>query len=457
MKETTIIQIAEAVSGKLTQGGAGSTVTGVSTDSRATGKGDVFFALKGDKYDAHDFIPEAVKNGAGTVVVSRECGLPHDAGLNIITVDDTTKALQGLAKWYVSELGVRKVGITGSTGKTTTKDMLAQICMEKYNTGKTAGNLNNHIGLPLTLLSFDESTQVGVFEMGVEVIREMHMLADIARPHIALITNIGVSHIASFGSRENILKGKMEITDFFSEEDLLIVNEENDLLTRENVSGAYRVLTVGSSGRSDYILGAVDDFGEDGIEFSLERGKMSGRFKLGVPGRHNAINASLAIAAAMEIGVSMEEAGRGLAKVSLMENRLRLKGKDGIKVIDDTYNASPDSMRAAIDLLQATRGMRKIAVLGDMLELGDDSKKYHRQIGGYAAQKGVDLLLLTGEMSAYAAEEAAVTMGELRVIYHRNPKKLEDQIKAIARPGDVILVKGSRGMAMEQIVRKILG
>ena len=456
MKETAIGRIAEAMSGKLISGCAHTTITGVSTDSRKIGGNDVFFALIGEKYNAHDFLFEAVDNGAKGIVVSEEENLPQVPGLNIIKVSDTAKALQDLAKWYISGLSMKKVGITGSNGKTTTKDMLYQICAEKYKTGKTAGNFNNHIGLPLSLLSFDADVEVGILEMGTERIGEIHLLAEIAKPDIAIITNIGVSHIASFGNRENILKGKMEITDFFNKQNALIVNEENDLLSKENVSGEYRLITVGSSGKSNYILSGIEDLGENGIEFSLEYKEACKRFKLGNPGRHNAVNASLAIAAAMDIGITMEEAERGLNKVSLMGNRLSIKGKDGIKVIDDTYNASPDSMRSAIDLLQATKGMRKIAIIGDMLELGQDSKFYHEQIGGYAAQKNVDLLMFTGEMSLYAAEKAIEEIGENRVIYQKNPRKLEEQVKLIVRPGDVILVKGSRGMAMENIVKLIM-
>jgi len=455
MKKTTIGQIENAVSGRLTAGDRQDVVSGVSTDSRAIGKGDVFFPLTGARYNAHDFIHEAVDNGAKCVIVSEDRDIPQKPDLNIIKVGDTTKALQDLAKWHASESGIKKIGITGSTGKTTTKDMLYHICAEKYKTGKTAGNFNNEIGLPLTLLSFDEDVEVGVIEMGVEVIGEMHMLADIARPDIAIMTNIGLAHIASFGSRENILKGKLEITDFFNESSLLVVNGDNDLLTKGNVSGGYRLALIGSGGENDFILGNIDDLGEDGVEFTLTYKGESGKYKLTVPGRHNAYNASLAIAAAMDLGISKEEAARGLLKVSLTGNRLRVEEKNGIKIIDDTYNAGPDSMRAAIDFLSKAKGERKIAVIGDMLELGESSIYHHERIGEYAAGKNFDLLMFTGVQTEYAARKAAEIVGNENVIYHKDRQALEEVIMTYLRRGDVVLVKGSRGMAMEHIVQRI--
>jgi len=456
MRRTAIGQIERAMAGKLLCGSADDTVTGVSTDSRKAGPDEIFFALIGENHDAHDFIPDAIENGVKNIVVSREDTGAYGAGINVIKVADTTKGLQDLAKWYAAELGIKKIGITGSTGKTTTKDILYHIFSEKYKTGKTAGNLNTHVGVPLTILSFDESIEVGIIEMGAETVGEIHVLVDIARPDISIITNIGISHIETFGGRDNIFKGKMQITDFLGEKDLFIVNEESDYLSRENVSGNYRLATVGFSGKSDYILSGITEFGEDGIEFVLEYKEKSKRFKLNIPGRHNAVNASLAIAAAIDMGISMEEAARGLLKVELTEKRLNMKGKDGLKVIDDTYNASPDSMRAAIDVLISTKGMRKVAVLADMLGLGDDRVQYHEQVGEYAAQKNIDLLIATGELSKHLYEKAREVMGDDKTMYYSTRGKLESDIKNIVTPGDVILVKGSRAMAMENIVKKIL-
>jgi len=456
MKKTKIGQIEKAVSGKLLFGDAESIVTGVSIDSRKINEGDIFFALIGENHDAHNFLSDAVSNGVKNVVVSRGDTKTLGEGINVILVEDTTKALQEFAKWYAEEIKIKKIGITGSTGKTTTKDILYHIFSEKYKTGKTAGNFNNHIGLPLTLLSFDEDIEVGILEMGVEFVGEMDMLANIARPDISILTNIGLAHVETFGGRENIFKGKMEIVNYLSKDGLLIVNEESDFLSRENVLGNYRVNTIGLSGKSDYILSDITELDDGSVEFVLEYKEKSKRFKINIPGRHNAFNASLAIAAAMDMGITMDEAAEGLKKIELTEKRLSIKGKDGLKVIDDTYNASPDSMRAAIGVLLATKGMRKVAIFGDMFGLGDDSEMYHEQIGEFVSQSNIDLLITAGELSKHMHDKAVSVMGEEKAIHYDNRKKLESEIKKIITLGDVVLVKGSRAMAMENIVKKIL-
>jgi UDP-N-acetylmuramoyl-tripeptide--D-alanyl-D-alanine ligase len=311
--------------------------------------------------------------------------------------------------------------------------------------------------LPLSIFAFDDDIEAAVLEMGAETLGEIHRLADIARPDIAIITNIGLSHIETFGSRENILKGKMEIVDYFGNNNLIVLNGENDLLSKVKPTGDYRIETIGGGEGCSFLLSGVDESHEGGIEFSLTRGKESNRFKLNVMGRHNAINASLAIAAALEIGVSMEEAERGLINAEITGERLAVKVKDRIKVIDDTYNASPDSMRAALDVLFNIKGNRKIAVLGDMLGLGNGSRHYHEEIGEYAARKNIDMLITAGSMAAHISDKAKEFMKSGgSVIHYDDRRSLEAVIGNIIAEGDVILVKGSRATAMENIVEKIL-
>jgi UDP-N-acetylmuramoyl-tripeptide--D-alanyl-D-alanine ligase len=457
MKTTPIKQIIKVMSATLLFGDGSGEVTGVSRDSREEiGAGDIFFAIVREK-DGHDFIPDAISKGVRNFVVSRDYKESFGDGINVIKVDDTTHALQELAKWYMRELGIPKIGVAGSVGKTTTKDILYHIFSEKYNTKKTKGSENNEIGVPITILSFDEHTEVGIIETGIEYVGEMYRLVDIARPDIAIITNIGISHLATFGSRENIFKGEFQITEFFGEDNLLIVNEESDFLSAENVSGNYRLKTVGKSGRSNYIVSDIKDFGENGVEFTLEVDKKSYNLKLNIPGRHNAENAALAIAAAADMGITIEEAARGLLKIELSENRLNITGKHGIKVINDTYNASVDSMKAGVDVLVATKGIRKVAIFGDMFDLGDDSAEFHKQVGEYVASQKIDLVIVTGEMSKHIYEKAKELLGDEKTIYYDSREKLEAEIKKIIMCGDVVLVKGSRGMAMENVVKKILG
>lgn len=459
MKKLKIKEICSAVNGQLILGEEENYIERVSTDSRTTLKGDLFFPIIGESHDAHKFIPMAIEGGCRSFIVSDRKEIMNHLltnQLDVILVEDTTKALQKLASYYLSTFRIKKIGVTGSTGKTTTKDMLYYICSEKYKTARNVGNFNNHIGLPLTVLGFEEGIEVGILEMGMSEFDEINLLADIVRPDIGIITNIGTSHIENLGDREGILKAKLEITNFFNEANVLVINEINDLLTKENTKGVYKSLSIGNNGKSDFILSSITDRGEEGIGFTIEHKLETQRFELTIPGRHNAINGALAVAAAMELGISMEEAARGLAKIELTDKRLNIKGKNGIKVIDDTYNASPESMKAGIDVLMATKGIRKIAILADMLELGEESPKYHSEVGDYVAKKKVDLLIAVGDEAKYIAEASKTILGDEKVYYYSDKEKLMSKISTILQLGDIILVKGSRGMEMDQVVKKIM-
>jgi UDP-N-acetylmuramoyl-tripeptide--D-alanyl-D-alanine ligase len=470
MKKLTIEQITKAVKGDLLLGDTKDEIVGVSTDSRKVEENEAFFPLIGEQHDAHDFIPQVLERGCRTVILSRKeiadrIGREyHDRNgameaaktLNLILVADTTKALQDLAAYYISLFSIKKIGVTGSTGKTSTKEMLYWIFSERYKTVRNLGNLNNHIGLPLTVLSLPEDTEVGIFEMGMSELGEIDLLANIVRPDIGIITNIGISHIENLGSRENILKAKLEITNYFTSGNLLIVNEDSDYLSKEDVKGNYQIITTGETGRSNFIISNISDYGEEGIEFTIEHRETLQIFRLNVPGRHNAYNGALAVAAAVSCGITMEEAARGLQKLEITDKRLNIKGKNGMKIIDDTYNASPDSMRAAIDVLTATKGFRKIAILADMFELGENSDAFHSEVGTYAAVNSVDLLIAVGTQAKHIADAAKEILGENKVHYYSTKELLINDIGSMISSGDVILLKGSRGMAMDQVVKKIM-
>ncbi len=459
MKRLTIEQVTKAVKGELLLGDPKDEMIGVSTDSRKVLEGEVFFPLIGELHDAHDFIPQALERGCRTVILSKnpdEKLMDQGSSLNLILVDDTTKALQDLAAYYLSLFSIRKIGVTGSTGKTSTKEMLYWIFSEKYRTARNLGNLNNHIGLPLTVLSLPENTEAAIFEMGMSELGEINLLAELVRPDIGIITNIGMSHIENLGSRENILKAKLEITNFFTPEGILIVNEDQDFLSRKDVQGNYQVITTGETGRSNFILSGIVDFGEEGIEFTIEHKQEMQTFRLNVPGRHNAYNGALAVAAAVSCGITMTEAAKGLLKLEITEKRLNIKGKNGMKIIDDTYNASPDSMKAAIDVLSATKGFRKIAILADMFELGENSEALHGEVGRYAGESCVDILIAVGLQAKQIAEGAKEILGENKVHYYETKELLMSDIGSMISSGDVILLKGSRGMAMDQVVKRIM-
>lgn len=461
MIRLNIEQIAEAVKGKLIYGKGSEEIQGISIDSRQVSPGDLFFCLIGENHDSHTFIDQVLARGCRGLIVSRPVDLSafgkETEAVDVILVEDTEKALQELSRYYLSLCKVKKVAVTGSTGKTTTKEMLYWILSEKYKTARTLGNFNNHIGLPLTAFTLDETTEAAVFEMGMSEFGEIDLLADLVRPDVALITNIGTSHMESLGSRENILKAKMEITNYFDPSQCLVVNEDLDFLSRENMEGNYRLVTVGATGRSQFILSGIEDRGAEGISFSLEhQGKMK-QFRLSIPGRHNAYNGALAVAAASCLGISLEQAANGLAKMEeITDKRLSIKGKNGIRVIDDTYNASPDSMKAALDVLVSSRGVRKIAILGDMFELGDQERGFHEEVGRYAGKCRLDLLIAVGERAKAIAAGGEVLLGKENTLHYTTKELLIKDIGSIISSGDVVLIKGSRGMEMDQIVKKIM-
>lgn len=458
MKKLTMKQIEEGTGGNLVSGSNSAAVLRVCTDSREAREGDLFFPLIGENHDAHRFIPDVLENGCRNLVVSDDsiCSQTEKYGeINVILVSDTTTALQDLAAYYLKGLNLKKIAVTGSTGKTSTRDLTWYVCSEKYKCQKNVGNLNNHIGVPLTILSFEEETEVAILEMGMDKFGEIDFLTQLSRPDIGIITNIGMAHIENLGSQEGIFKAKMELTNYFDKNHTLIVHQDDEFLTKERVRGVYKLVTTGLDGKSDFIISHIDDFGADGIQFTLEHQGATQRFRLPVPGRHNAFNAALAVAAGAQLGVSMEDAARGLANVQLTDKRLTVRGKGGIKVIDDTYNASPDSMKSAVDVLMNTRGLRSVAILGDMFELGETSGEQHELVGRYAANAGVELLIAVGK-DAQRIARGAKAGGCKNAVYFKNKKELSAELKTMIQKGDVVLVKGSRGMEMEKIVKKIM-
>lgn len=463
MREFTIKEVLDAACGQLLIGSGKERVRKVCTDSRKAEEGDLFFALIGENNDAHDYLRQVFERGCRAAVISdanklaKEGLAAADARSAVILVSDTTKALQDLAAYYLESLPLKhRIAVTGSVGKTSTRDMMYYIASTKYKTGRNLKNFNNGIGLPLSILEFDEDTQAAVLEMGMDNFGQIEKLARIVHPDIALITNIGISHIENLGSREGILRAKMEVTTCFDENSTLVVNSDCDMLSRENVSGKHTLVTVGSAPENEYIVSNVRDLGDRGIEYSLTHDGKKYDIKLAVPGAHNALNASLAIAAAERMGIEIPEAIEGLADAKLTEKRLNIKENNGIKVIDDTYNACPASVMSAIDTLMHTRGQRKIAIIGDMYELGAEAESAHEAVGRYAQEKPLDLLIAVGKLAKGYAKGAREKLPEDRVLYFEEKSELLAKIGDLLAAGDVVLVKASRGMMMEEIVNEIL-
>ncbi len=460
MKKLTLRKVSEMSGGSILRGNESDYVTGVSTDTRTIEAGDLFVALTGENTDGHKYLGKAVERGCRAAVVSKN--MPEYEkyeGVTLILVEDTLKALQKLAKAYIAGFDdLIKIGITGSTGKTGTKEILYGALCGKYETAKNTGNLNNHIGMPLTALKVEEKHKAAIFEMGMGNFGEVALLADIARPKIGIITNIGVSHISELGSRENILKAKLEITDYFDESSVLVINADNDLLAAEDWNKKnYRVVKVGRNSESDYVIKEIVNRNEKGIILKLEISGKIYEFNIPVPGVHNGYNGALAVAAAVEAGVSPEMIAETIVRCSQTEKRLVIsESSSGIRVIDDTYNASPDSMKAGIDVLLSLEGKRKIAVLGDMLGMGKDSEKYHREVGKYAADKALDMVITVGKDGRYISEEAASILGRDKVFHFDTKESMTAKADELLKSGDTVLIKASRAMGMELIAEYLL-
>lgn len=460
MKPFTIREIVEATKGKLLNQNAGllnTVITGVSTDTRTINQGDLFIPLVGENFDGHYFLDQAIEKGGAAILVHRKDSqffpdlYPE---VPTIKVDDTLKALQDLAAYRRSQFDIPVVAITGSNGKTTTKDMVALVLSQRYNVLKTEGNFNNEIGLPHTLFRLEDYHEAAVLEMGMSALGEIHRLAEIARPSIAIITNIGVSHLENLGSRENILKAKMEIFDFFTPEDKAILNKDDEFLGNIKEEFPFEVEYYGIGDNADIRAENIRTLESGGIAYDLIIDQEVYPMELGIPGRHNVLNSMAAVAVGRVMGIAIEDIAKALKSFRTGSMRLNIFTTDlGVRVIDDVYNASPDSMKASIEILKDLTGGRKIAVLGDILELGDYSETGHTDVGKTVAEKGIDILITVGSLSRYIGQGAHKSGMDAQSIKHFSCNKdVTEYLETILSQEDTILVKGSRGMKMEEIV-----
>ncbi len=455
MHKLSCREILEATGGKLISGDDSKFFLHISTDSRKIAAGDLFIPIVGEKFDGHVFINSALEQGAVGAITQKEIQISSDKTL--ILVDDTLKALQKIASYYRERFSIPFVGITGSVGKTSTKDMIASVLDQKYRVLKTQGNFNNEIGLPLTIFNLESIHEVAVIEMGMSGFGEISRLTAIARPDIAVITNIGLSHIEKLGSRNNILKAKLEILEGLDEDGLVVLNGDDDLLSLQIGKLGYRTVSYGLSDNNDYQARNVENLGEEGTRFNIELSNELYTIHVPVPGIHNVYNALAAIAVAIELGVAIEKAIDGIKEFCPGNMRLNIINRNGIKIINDAYNASPNSMEAALNVLfDIKQEGRTVAVLGDMLEMGDWAPDAHRGVGKYARDKGIDYIITVGKAAADIAN-GALEGGAAKdcvKIFDSNQKAIE-LLKGFLKQGDTVLVKGSRGMKMEQIVEAL--
>lgn len=452
MKELTLAQIAEACGGTLIGGNEAKeyTVTGVEIDSRRVKPGDLFVAIPGEKVDGHKFIPDVLKKGA--YALSQQ-SLDVDGAY--ILVEDTVTAMKRLARFYRNTLDIKVVGITGSVGKTSTKEMIASVLGTKFRVHKTQGNFNNGIGLPLTIFQIEKEHQVTVLEMGISEFGEMHELADMAQPDIMVITNIGLCHLENLKTRDGILKAKTESFAHLKPDGVVILNGDDDKLsTVEQVAGRKPVF-YGIKGRNlcetSVCADAVTEHGLEGMtaEFHTPQGDME--VFIPIPGEHNVYNALAATCVAEQLGLSMDEIKCGIAAASTISGRTNLIHTKGMTVIDDCYNANPVSMKASLDVLSKAGG-RKIAVLGDMGELGEDEKQLHYEVGTYAGTLPIDLLFCVGTLSGKLAEGAKKQNPALTVKHYATREEMTEELLATVKEGDTVLVKASHFMEFPKVV-----
>ncbi len=453
MRLFTAAEAAAASGGRLVRGTGGEEIARVVVDSRAAGPGDLFVAVPGERVDGHAFVGEALARGAVAALVSR---LPEAAGPPpgaLILVDDTVAALGRLAAYHRERFAVEVVGVTGSVGKTTTKELAAAVLGQRYRVLRSPGNYNTEIGLPLALLDLRPGHQVAVLEMGMRGPGQIRYLARLARPRAGILTLIAETHAELLGSVEAVARAKRELVEELPPGGVAVLNADDPRQRPMAAATRARVIWYGLGGGADVTAADLVPRGS-GVRFTLRAPRLAAGeapVDLPLPGRHHVADALAAAAVGLAFGLGLEEIARGLASASLPEMRSRIVEAGSLKLIDDTYNASPASVKAALETLAQVAPGRRVAVLGDMLELGDYSLEGHREVGRAAAQ--VDLLVTVGTRARHA-RDAAVEAGlpPERALHCADRDEALERLKGLLRPGDTVLVKGSRAMRMEEIV-----
>lgn len=423
-------------------------ITSVAIDTRKIEKGCLFICIKGERFDAHRFIEEAFEKGAAAVMVSADI----ETDMPYVKVDDTAKQLLNLSGYYRNKFDIPVIALTGSVGKTTTKEFTHLVVNSKYNSIKTQGNLNNEIGLPQMLFKIDKSIEAAVIEMGMNHFGEIHRLAEAARPTMGIITNIGVSHIENLGSREGILKAKLEMLDGLPKGAPLLLNGDNDLLSSVR-NDDYKIYFYAVEGDADFkAVNITEAF--NSTSFTVEYFGKKESVTIPVIGMHNVYNALAAFAAGILLDVEPKAAAAALGSYVPSGMRQRVVNVNGITSIEDCYNASPDSMRAGLAALAATQADKRIAVLSDMLELGEYSADAHCEVGKMAAEYKIDYLLCVGKDAQYIVKGAEEN-GLSKAFHFESKQALTEKLYEIAKAGDAVLFKASRGMKLEAVISEI--
>lgn len=426
-------------------------ITSVTTDSRKAEEGALFAAIKGERVDGHDFIPSVFEKGALCVISEHK--LPEAKG-NYILVENTVKALGMLAAYYLEQLQIPVVGITGSVGKTSTKEMIAAVLSQKYRTLKTAGNFNNELGLPLTVFRLRDEDEIAVLEMGINHFGEMHRLAAIARPDTCVITNIGQCHLEFLGDRDGVLRAKSEIFDYLKKDGYIILNGEDDKLeTIREVKGV-RPVFFGFDKENQVYADRIESRGLEGISCRIHTEQGSFDALIPIPGLHMVMNALAGTAVGLHYGLTTDQIRAGIESLQPVSGRFHIIRTEQFTIIDDCYNANPISMKSSLSVLQDGLG-RKVAILGDMGELGPEEEALHRGVGEYAGGLGIDQVICVGPLSAHLAQGILAVRPDAEVCCFPNLQSFLKELDTLLQPGDTVLVKASHFMHFEKVVERL--
>ncbi len=459
MKEIFVKDILEICNAELICGDKEAKCGNFNIDTRKINSGDVFVGIKGEHNDGNLLYKEAIEKGAKCVII-QDVDITDEykekCNVSIIKVENTILALQKIAKYKRDLYNIPVVAITGSVGKTSTKDLVASVLSKKYRVLKTQGNYNNEIGLPLTILSLKDEEAM-VLEMGMNQFGEISVLTNIARPDVGIITNIGTAHIGNLGSRENILKAKLEILEGLNKEGILVINNDNDLLNEwNNKNNNIKTITYGMENKSDFFAYNIE-LKENGSTYKVKVDNKEYEVKIKVGGKHFVSNGLCAIAIGRIFDIKIEDVLDGIYNFELTKKRMEIKtSKNGATIINDCYNANYDSMKAAIEYLGKVNKKRKIAVLGDMLELGEYTEELHRKVGKEVYLNNIDILVCVGDFSKYIAQEAIKNgMEEKNVFLFKENKEAIEFLKAQENSEDAILIKASNSLNFSQITEAI--
>lgn len=426
-------------------------VSSITTDSRKVEEGSLFVPIVGERVDAHKFIPQVMEAGALATLSER---VLDDAEYPYILVESSLQAVKDIAEFYLEELSIPVVGITGSVGKTSTKEVIASVLKEKYRTLKTQGNFNNELGLPLTVFRLREEDEIAVLEMGISDFGEMSRLGKIAKPDTSVITNIGTCHLENLGDRDGVLKAKTEVFDYVKPGGHIVLNGDDDKLCTVKEHKGIRSVFFGMTKGQDVYADEVVSRGLKGMTCRIHMGEESFVVNIPMPGRHMVYNALAAAAVGRIYGLTKEQIKAGIESLEPVSGRFKMIETEKLLIVDDCYNANPMSMKASLDVLKDGAG-RRVAILGDMGELGKEEVKLHEEVGVHAGNCDIDVCICVGNLCKYMAEKAKETNPDLTVIYEPDRESLLKNLKTYIQTGDTVLVKASHFMKFEEVVEAL--